>query len=787
MISGYYNFPAQAVLDVKKQDPQWQKDCIDCAIASINDKGEKSIRKSRFNKLKNYNFWNRKLDRAEMRRVTDPFGINPEEMPVNIKHYPLINSKIDVLAGEELSMRTEWVVRAMTTEVLDAKEEVKKDEILKFLMQEIQSDEQFDKFKLQKKLENLDEFIKYSLQDVREIKSDRILQWAWRNPDFDLKNNFNRAFYDLMIAAEEIMCIDIIGGEPTPRKCNPLNVYTLGNSDTIFIDDSDVIVEDGYFSPGWIIDRYNEHLTNVEIQRIENRDTDIYQNPVFSITNWGIPNAQFSDTVIDTEIIEVDRIYGNQYGNLDGVYCAKTVWKSLRKLGDLKYYDEDGNEQHRVVPEQYKINRANGEEVEWYWEVEWWQGTRILDDIYVDIKPVPGNKCPYVGIVANVNVNRAMSMIDKAKELNMLYDIFMYRLEFMYAKYTGPILEIDVAKKPDDFTLEQWVYYAQTMNLMVVDSFREINRGSATGTLAGNMNTTGKVLNMDIGSYIQSTMQMLISIVRSIDDITGVSPARQGSQSNIETVGGIERSVQSSSNSTKYWFNLHSKFQERFLNRYLNFCQFAWEDKKKKLQFIMGDLSTVIEEIDGKLLSNIDLCVFVTSSPEDQQLLQLTRLAMMDSIKQGNGTMSMLLKSYHSNSMAEITKKIEIMENKKMESEQQQAQQQQEANEKQLAQNQQFHEEEMDIQREGNRIKEEASIRQTEVEYAKIKGSMPTGEDELEIEKPLDRDRFELDKDIKYRDLEIKQKALDLKKHQVEVNKVLEEKKLAKQTKVSKA
>lgn len=781
MISGYYNFPAQAVPDSKKQDPQWQKDCIDCSIASINDKGEKSIRKSRFNKLKNYNFWNKKLDRMEMRRVMDPFGINPEEMPVNMKHYPLINSKIDVLAGEELSMRTEWVVRAMTTEVLDLKEEKKKDEIFQFMLQEIQSDQEFDKFKLQKKLEELDNYVKYSLQDSREIKSDRILQWAWRNPDFDLKNNFNRCFYDLMIAAEEIMCIDIIGGEPTPRKCNPLNIYTLGNSDTIYIDDSDVIVEDGYFSPGWIIDRYNEYLTDEEIKRIENRDTDIYQNPVFSITNWGIPNAQFSDTVIDTEIIEVDRIYGNQYGNLDGVYCAKTVWKSLRKLGDLKYYDEDGDEQHKVVPEQYKINKANGEEVDWYWEVEWWQGTRVLDDIYIDVKPVPGNKCPYVGIVANVNVNRAMSMIDKAKELNMLYDIFMYRLELMYAKYYGPILEIDLAKKPDDFTTEQWMYYAQSMNIMVVDSFREVNRGVATGTLAGSMNTTGRVLNMDIGSYIQNTMQMLVSISRSLDDITGVSPARQGSMNNIETVGGTERNIVSSSNNTKYWFNLHSKFQERFLNRYLNFCQFAWADKKKKLQFIMGDLSTVIEEIDGKLISNLDLCVFVTSSPEDQQLLQLTRQAMVDSIKQGSGSMSMLLKSYHSNSMAELAKQIELMEVKKSENEQQQLQIQQEDNKNRLAQAQQFHEEEMDLQRDANRIKEESSIRQTEVEYAKIEGSLPQGNDATQIENLLEREKFENEKMNQTKELQLKQKELDFKKQKLQTDKELKEKQLKKE------
>ena len=778
MISGYYNFPAQAVSDKVKSTLKFQKDTIDAAISAINDKGEKSIRKSRFNKLKNYNFWNKKLDKAEMRKIADPFGINPEDMPVNMKHYPLINSKIDVLAGEELSLRTEWIVRAMSPDVIESKSEQSKEMIFQTLLQEIQSNEKFDEFLFKRKFDEITDYVKYSLQDLREIKCDRILQWAWRNPEFDLKTNFNRCFYDLLIVAEEIMCIEIIGGEPRPRKCNPLNIYTIGNSDNIFIDESDVIIEDGYFSPGWIIDRYKEYLTDAQVKRIEDRDTDTYLNPVFSITNWGIPNIQFQDTIIDTEIIEVDRIYGNQYGNLDGAYHAKVVWKSLRQLGDLKYFDEDGKEQHKVVPEGYKPKKNEGEEVSWYWETEWWQGTRVLDDIYLDVKPVPGNKCPYVGIVANINVNRAMSMVDKAKELNLLFDIFMYRLESMYAKYYGPILEIDVAKKPDDFTTEQWMYYAQSMNLMIVDSFREVNRGAATGTLAGNMNTTGKVLNLDIGNYIAHTQSMLMTIMRNIDDVTGVSQARQGNTSNIETVGGTERSVVQSSQNTKYWFNLHNKFQERFLNRYLHFCQYAWDDKNKKLQYVTGDLATVIEDIDNKDISNLDACVFVTSAQEDQQLLQVVRQAAVDSVKQGGGSLSSIIETYYSNSMSDIRRKIQISDDKKTQIEMQNQKVQQEQFEKQHALEEQRYQDDLHIRQEEIRIKEEDSIRKNEVEYAKIQGSMPTGEVEQQIEKPLDREKFEFDKKYATSELDLKQQSLYQKERQLKDSKKIAEDKL---------
>lgn len=774
MTTAQLAFPSQAVSDSVKRSKEWQHECIDSGISAISDKGETSIRKSRFNKLKNYNFWQFRLDKNEMKKVADPFGINPEQMPVNMKHYPVINSKIDVLAGEELKRRTEWVVRALSPDIYTEKENQRKDMIFQSIMQQIQDDKEFDPFKAKKELEKLDEYIKYTLQDEREIKSDRILQWLWRNPEFDFRNSLNRCFYDLMIAAEEVGCIDIIGDEPIPRKCNPLNVYTLGMSDSIYIDESDIIVEEGYYSPGYVIDHYNEDLSENDVKRIQNKDLDLYHNATYSSTNWLYPTNQFGNTVLDTELIEVDRQYGNQYGNMNGIYVARVVWKSLRKLGDLKYYDQDGLEQHMIVPEGYKPDKSRGEEVEWYWETEWWEGTRILRDIYVKVRPVPGNKCPYVGIVANVNTNRAMSLLDKAKEFNMLYDILMYNLELMYATYTGPMIELDLAKKPDEWDENQWLYYARIMKFLVVDSFREANKGAAMGTLAGNMNTTGKVLNPDIGNYIQHTMQLAMMALKAIDDATGVTPARQGDTSQIETVGGTERSVVQSANNTEYWFNLHTKFIERYLNRFLHFAKYAWKDKKKQLHYIVGDLSTVIEEINGIELQDIDPCVYVTSSPEDIQLLQLVRQAAADSVKQGSGTMSMLIDTYYSRSMAEIRRKIQINEANRQEAEQQQ-------NEAQQKQAQAELEFKHNVETEKLRIMEEDSIRKAEVQLqvASMKlGSEVPVEYEEELEKPLDREKFEFEKYTKERDLQIKEKTLDLKNKQLADNKELSKEKL---------
>ena len=773
MLNGQFIFPPQSVSDKVKKTEDWQHKCIDAGISAITDKGETSLRKSRFNKLKNFNFWQFRLDKNEMRKVADPFGINPEEMPVNMKHIPLLNSKIDVLAGEELRRRTEFVVRAMSVDVMNELDEKRKDLLLQNILQLIQEEDQVNPEKIKKKLENLNSYLKYSLQDIREIKADRILQWLWRNPDFDIKTLLNRCFYDLLISAEEILCIELIGDTPTPRKCNPLNVYTLGQSDSTFIHDADIIVEDGYYSPGWVIDHYNKYLSDDIVQKIENKELDLYQNPVFSVTNWAYPSTVLNNTLIDTEIIEVDRQYGNQYGNMQGVYVARVTWKSLRKRGDLKYYDEDGMEQHKIVPEQYKVDKNRGEEVTWFWENEWWRGVRILHDIYIAVEPVPGNICPYIGVLSNVNVNRAMSLIDRGKELNMLYDIFWYRLEFLYSKYTGPIMELDLAKKPEDFTVEQWIHYAQNMGLLIVDSFREVSRGAMTGTLAGSFNTTGRILNPDIGRAISDTTQMLIYIQRAVDDITGVTPARQGNVSQIETVGGVERSVVSSTNTTEYWFHIHTKFVEKFLNTYLQMCKYAWKENPKQLRYILGDLSTVTEMVSGDELEEIDPCVYVTSSQEDIQILQLIRQAAADGVKQGSGSLSTLIDTFYSKSMHEIAFKIKEVDQLKSEQEQQKFEADQQQMNNKLQQDTFFKQEQL-------RIQEEDNIRKADLEYAKMNSNnFPEGEIKKEIEDPLDREKFEHQRTRDNRDLELKQKALDLKNKQLVDNKELTKEKLS--------
>ena len=96
------------------------------------------------------------------------------------------------------------------------------------------------------------------------------------------------------------------------------------------------------------------------------------------------------------------------------------------------------------------------------------------------------------------------------------------------AKYKGPILELDISKVPDDWELDMWMYYAEAIGWAVVDPFNEGKKGAATGKLAGNFNTTGKVLDSRIGDAVQQIVTMLQYIEKIISDLTGVNSQRMG-------------------------------------------------------------------------------------------------------------------------------------------------------------------------------------------------------------------------------------------------------------------
>lgn len=93
------NLPPQQ-LPFSKKNKAWRKRHLDWADSKTFF-NYSPVRKSVIHKKINYDLLNGKLHMSDMEVVLNPEGIKAEFIPDRIQHYPIMNSKLNVLRGEE--------------------------------------------------------------------------------------------------------------------------------------------------------------------------------------------------------------------------------------------------------------------------------------------------------------------------------------------------------------------------------------------------------------------------------------------------------------------------------------------------------------------------------------------------------------------------------------------------------------------------------------------------------------------------------------------------------------
>lgn len=717
-------FPSQKKSTAQKlaNDKKWAKECID-ASEGITDFNDNRIRRSYYNKKVNYDLYNDILDQNDIQQVTNPMGLRDTSFPAKMQNYPIANPKIDLLIGEEFKRRFDWRVRSVNSDAISQKESEKKDQLM-LLMKEHLTQDAFNEEEAKKELQKLNKYLNYDYQDIRELNATRLLTYLYK--DQELKTKFNAGFLDGLISAEEIYCCDIISGEPIMRKVNPLNLYTLRSGDSHFIEDSDIIIEFSYESIGRVIDMFYDELTPKEVDDLESGHS--LKSETNSPLNHRSANAIFDLSTLAQErngqdgLVEVnsnaDQSYtGGTYDTEGNVKVTRVVWKSRRKLGKLKYYDEEGNEQEKIVDENYKAEKEKGEEIKWIWVNEWWEGTKIGESIYVKIGPRPVqyrsmdniSKCypGYVGTLYATNDSKAKSLMDRMKPYQYLYNVFMYRTELAFAKSKGKIAQLDLSLVPDGWELDKWMYYAEVLGWAPVDRFKEGTKGAAQGKLSGQFQQPTQILDMEMGSYIQQHVMMLQYLETQMGEIAGVSKQRQGQVSSNELVGNVERAVSQSSHITEKWFSVHDNTKLRALATLLETAKYAYKKGSKKLQYVTDELQTVMFEIDGEMFNEADYGLFISNTNSDMELLSSLKSLAHAGIQNDKISFSQLMDIYNSDSISSIRRKIEKSEADKIQEAKEDKKQEQE-NQQQMAAKQQEAQKELQQMQIDNREDEQA-------------------------------------------------------------------------------
>lgn len=763
-------------LPYKQKNLEWRKDCVDYADRHSFYNNER-VRKSLQNKIINLNMYNGIIDIRDLTNVVNPHQIDASFVPDNLPHHPILVPKIDLLVGEETKRRFDWSVIVTNPDAISKKEEDKKtfltQKVTEFLQQNYSDEE------LKAKMDDLGKHMKYSWQDIREKTASQILKHYSQEQRFD--RLFNDGFKDALIFAEEIYQCDIIQDEPVLTKLNPLKVHTVrsGNSDRI--EDSSIIIIQDHWSPHRIIDVYHDELKPEDIDYILEYSTtsskgsysDDQNNHVLlrDALNTGVEGMY--DTIFNLAELN-GHFFGSNYTDDTGnIRVLKVLWKSIKQVKKVKFYDEYGSEQFKTVSEEYIPNKDLGEEVTPMWVSEWWEGVKVGKDVYLNLKPrkVQYNKIynasicgpGIIGQIYNTNQSKAVSLVDRCKNYQYMYDVIWDRLNKAIATNYGKIFELDIAKIPNNWEIDKWMHFAVVNKIAVIDSFKEGNQGAATGKLAGSMNTQGgRVMDMETGSYIQQHIQLLEFIKAEMGEIAGVSAQRQGQVENRETVGGVERAVNQSSHITEYWFMLHEQCKIRVLECFLETAKEALKGNNKKVQYILDDQSIQILNIEDEEFCEQDYGIVLTTSSKTQELEQMIK-SNAQAFLQNGGSMSTIMDIYFSPSLMDMRRKLEEAEEQLH---QRQSEQSDQANKIQDAHNKAT----IDLENRKLELEDMKNQRdnQTKYDIALLSQEAITGDLNGDgIEDPLEREKFNLSVEEKRDSYILKMKQLnnDMQKH----------------------
>lgn len=715
------NFPRQ-MLPYKQKDADWRKRCVLWADSKSFFNYE-PVRNTVCHKKINYDLVNGIIHMRDIQNILNPGSLYPEQViPETIQHYPIINSKLNVLRGEEAKRPFDYRVVVTNPDAITQIEEHKQEAVMQSLQQLIQSNSTSQE-EFQDKLDKLDDYYNFTWKDTLEVQANEYLNHYVK--EYNIPHIFNDGFMDALTVGEEIYHCDIVGGEPIIERINPNKIHIFKSGYSNKIEDADIIVLEDWWSPGKIIDTYWDQLTEDDIKYIE--DLNQKSNPGF-LNGMGQYDDRYSLISPAFEkydfTLRSEELFGNAtltsifnnipYDMAGNLRVLRIYWKSKRMIKKVKTYDpQTGEESFDYYSEDYYPDKNMDEESQSLWINEAWEGTLIGGvgsywgdgkGIFVNMRPCPvqynrisnPSKCSFgiVGTIYNLNDSRPFSMVDMMKPFNYLYDVVHYKLVDAISHNWGDILELDLAKVPAGWDVDKWMYFAMVNHIGVTDSFKEGSKGQATGKLAGSMNNNTKgVISSNIGNYIQQLISLLEYIKSEMGETSGISKQREGQVANRETVGGVERATLQSSLITEWLFGVHDDTKKRVLECFVDTIKMAAKEKNNiKFKYVASDLSDRIMTIDGNEFSMNDYGLVVDIQGSSNELNQKIDSLIQPALQAGKIDFSAIMKLWTTVSLSQKIRIIERNEQKNEQLQQQQQQQQakaqEEANQVQLQQKQ---------------------------------------------------------------------------------------------------
>jgi hypothetical protein len=680
------------------------------------------------------------------------------ELPEYIRHYPILNPPLNTLVGE-LSKRPDvHRVRAMDDESKSEEFQYKTD-ILNQLV--IQKAKERILYKMAQNGINIEEVAPEEVQNLTmehvqsELTDYTSTAEEWANNiiqalkvELNLKDKSEDAYRDLLIANREFFHLKEDASKLGFNVVNenPKNIWELSTPDKKYTSDPSGRNEGAYAAGtvhvmeiSQIIEEFPKlsekeikHLTDKALQDyglIDARESNIGKD------NTGIDSIQYdnySRLIAQERMIAESEMKENKDELKDWLgltnntstfgykyTVVRAYWIGKTKVGQVNYYDENGDVQTKLVDENYKSSPNQIGEVEWGWVNQWYQGYKIGSDIY-HVEPLMLlDYCPIIGVKYEIKNTEGRSLVDLMKPYQMIYNVAMNQLWRLLEKEIGVVYNVKLRKIPipkdgdPQDAIDVWEEEARKRGVVFEDDSPENMKAPMSNT------DNSRPIDLTRTAEIQSRYELAVRMKLECWELVGMNRQRLGSSMASSTATANENDLAQSFAQTEPYFAQHEYILDRVYQAIIDAAQYVQTQKPySTISYINSEGRSAFLQVPSEDIKFRDLRIFSVSRAEDQRLFNELRALSQPMLQNGVHAYD-VSEMYTTNSIRTLRRVLKNVKEESMRFAQQQQQNEQQALE-QAAQIEQAKLKEVARQKEIDRINENYNKEQDRVSKERI-------------------------------------------------------------------
>lgn len=694
------------------------------------------------NMTENYNIMSDILDLDALNKELNPMGLpqSKNQIPTSKQIISVIRPSVNTLIGEFYDRPIDFKAFVVNSDAVSDKEKMIKDKTMSKLASLLEDKELSEE---EKKLEivKLQQWGKYEAQDIREKAANYIIKDYMERLKFTQVNK--EGWKDFVYNSQQMYLFDVTEGNVIMKNIDPreLKIYGLPNNGNVH--ESEALSYERYMTITEIMAQYNLSKKDIKTLLDSSNSISTGTSDILIFSKEPVTNKKGE---LEYDVDTGKFFSGNK--EIDNLkILVKTVYfKAIRKIKKLAYIEDSGEEVEELVDSQYIPMEGEGEKYKIEYIPEYWQITKILEDVYIDGKQCPvqmrdmnNPKIVFAPIVGKILMNKgrlAPSIIDTLKPIQHRWTIFDRHLSKLWSRNYGQLVTIDISKIPKKygFDLDLFMSWIESYGIVVVDPFNEMKGGMQ----AGQYGDTIKSINMELSHSIQMALQYMVYLKELADEIVGITRQRKGELMASDGLGTTRESISRANKITEELFQEHHELQKVLLQYIVEYVKESIRSgKNKKIQFISDDMSSIIYNIEIEQFTEADYGIFINNTRKqfelEQAFVQISHAAMQNGIIK----LSDIIELYNTNSLSDKLVKLKIKEEER-ELQQQQQQERQEKAKQELQQNiNELEEKKMQHEIELQKLKNEADVMVAKIQAAaKEKAAEIQSEDkQTEIEK----------------------------------------------------